>query len=94
MRVGKILTAVVGISNGTPDEHKKFAEKHSLPFTLLSDEGDGVRKKYGVKNDFFILPGRETFVLDEQGTVKLRFNSQANPTQHYAEALKVLESTS
>lgn len=31
--------SVVGISNGTPEAHKAWADKYNLPFTILSDEG-------------------------------------------------------
>src|SRR6185436_10660926 len=34
---------VAGISPQSPESHKRFREKHSLPFTLLSDE-QGRRK--------------------------------------------------
>ncbi|KAK2355405.1 Thioredoxin superfamily protein [Trifolium repens] len=33
--------------------HKVFAKKYKLPFTLLSDEGNKVRKERGVPGDFF-----------------------------------------
>jgi thioredoxin-dependent peroxiredoxin len=39
--------AILGISKDTPRSHKKFAEKHRLPFTLLSDPEMVVIKKYG-----------------------------------------------
>ena len=29
--------AVIGISRDTPESHKRFAAKHELPFTLLTD---------------------------------------------------------
>jgi peroxiredoxin Q/BCP len=43
---------VIGISSDSVDSHKDFAEKHNLPFTLLSDEGGKVRSLYGVPNSF------------------------------------------
>ncbi|WJX41032.1 thioredoxin-dependent peroxiredoxin [Trifolium repens] len=33
--------------------HKVFSKKYKLPFTLLSDEGNKVRKERGVPGDFF-----------------------------------------
>src|SRR5713226_3870901 len=39
---------VVGISSDSIESHKKFAEHHNLPFTLLSDPKKFVRKMYGV----------------------------------------------
>ena len=49
-----------------------FAEKYDLPFTLLSDEGNEVRKDWGVPSDLFgILPGRQTYVINKKGIVKV-----------------------
>lgn len=40
--------AAVGISPDKPDKQKKFDEKYSLGFPLLSDEDHSVAKAYGV----------------------------------------------
>lgn len=69
-----------------------FAEKHNLPFTLLSDENGGVRKEFGIKNDFLgALPGRQTYLLDGSGVVKLVYNNQFMPEKHVSETLRVIE---
>ena len=39
--------AVVGVSKDSPASHKKFADKYSLPFTLLSDSSGDMIKAYG-----------------------------------------------
>ncbi len=36
---GKLDAKVKGISSDSVESHKRFAAKHNLPFTLLSDEG-------------------------------------------------------
>ena len=38
---------VIGVSSDSTGKHAAFADKHKLPFTLLSDEGGQVRKRYG-----------------------------------------------
>src|SRR5215472_2731596 len=38
---------VIGISSDSVDKHAAFADHHKLPFTLLSDKGGQVRKRYG-----------------------------------------------
>ena len=38
---------VFGVSKDTPKSHKKFAEKYSLPFTLLSDPTMEMMDTYG-----------------------------------------------
>lgn len=82
---------VIGISSDSIDDHQKFASKHNLPFTLLSDEGSQVRKTYGVPATLGLLPGRVTYVIDKTGTVRHVFNSQFNPKAHVEEALGVLK---
>ncbi|HEY6879484.1 MAG TPA: peroxiredoxin [Polyangiales bacterium] len=81
---------VLGISSDSEASHKKFAEKHNLPFSLLSDRGGRVRASFGVPSTFGLVPGRVTFVIDKQGIVRHAFNSQFNATQHVAESLAVI----
>ncbi|KAF8393669.1 hypothetical protein HHK36_021915 [Tetracentron sinense] len=84
---------VVGISGDDPASHKEFAKKNRLPFTLLSDEGNKVRKDWGIAADLFgVLPGRETYVLDKEGVVQLIYNNQFQPEKHIDETLKLLHS--
>src|ERR1700733_2304312 len=54
---------VVGISSDTVESHDRFASKHRLPMTLLSDAGGNVRALYGVKSTLGLWPGRATFVI-------------------------------
>jgi thioredoxin-dependent peroxiredoxin len=81
---------VIGVSSDSPESHDKFATKYRLPFTLLSDRGGAVRKQYGVPSTLGVLPGRVTYVIDRQGTVRHVFNSQLQAAQHVEEALKAL----
>ncbi|KAG6592266.1 Peroxiredoxin Q, chloroplastic, partial [Cucurbita argyrosperma subsp. sororia] len=83
---------VVGISGDDSSSHKAFAKKYRLPFTLLSDEGNKVRKEWGVPSDLFgALPGRQTYVLDKNGIVQLVYNNQFQPEKHIDETLKLLQ---
>lgn len=83
---------VIGISGDDPSSHKEFAKKYRLPYVLLSDEGDEVRKEWGVPSDLFgALPGRQTYVLDKTGKVQLIYNNQFQPEKHIDETLKLLE---
>ncbi|MEK6975937.1 MAG: peroxiredoxin [Candidatus Thermoplasmatota archaeon] len=81
---------VVGISSDTDDSHADFAERHKLPFVLLSDRGAKVQALYGVRSMFGMLPGRVTFVIDQAGVVRHVFNSQMQPTKHVEEAIAVV----
>lgn len=82
---------VVGISSDSAADHRAFADKHRLPFTLVSDAGGKVRKLYGVPSTLGLFPGRVTYVIDPGGVVRHVFNSQLNPTKHVREALEVLK---
>ncbi len=83
---------VIGISGQSVESHKAFAEKHQLTFTLLSDEGNKIRKQFGVPTNFFgLLPGRVTYVIDKTGKVVNIFNSQTNISGHIEQSLKILK---
>jgi peroxiredoxin Q/BCP len=81
---------VIGVSGDTVEKHRSFAEHHRLPFTLLADDGNRLRKAYGVPATLWILPGRVTYVIDKQGVVRHVFDSQLQATKHIDEALGVV----
>ncbi len=82
---------VIGISSDTEASHRKFAHSYRLPFRLLSDKDQKVRKLLKVKGSLFnLLPGRETLVVDRDGRVVLAFNS-LNPSGHMKKALHALK---
>jgi peroxiredoxin Q/BCP len=78
---------VIGISSSSVDSHIRFSKKHSLPFTLLSDEGGKVRKLFGVPRSLGLVPGRVTYVVDPSGKVLYIFNSQTRAEEHAERAL-------
>lgn len=80
---------VIGINSGTVQSHKAFAEKHRLPFTLLSDPGNEVLKAFGVKNVLF-LTGRETFVVGLDGRLTFKYRALMNAREHNDRVLAFL----
>jgi thioredoxin-dependent peroxiredoxin len=82
---------VIGISADDVASHKAFAAKHNLPFTLLSDTGNTIRKAFGVPSTLGILPGRVTYVIDKSGVVQHITNSQLNFQGHIDESLNVVQ---
>jgi peroxiredoxin Q/BCP len=83
---------VIGISGQSVESHKKFAEKYRLSYTLLSDEGNKVRKLFRVPTSFLgLLPGRVTYVIDRSGKVVYMFDSQTQTASHVDNALKILK---
>jgi peroxiredoxin Q/BCP len=59
---------VVGISADDADSHRRFREKHGLPFTLLSDPDLSVAERYGCKG--LLGMKRGVFLIDESGIVR------------------------
>lgn len=83
---------VLGVSSDSIKSHKNFVSQRNLPFRLLSDKGGEVRKLYGIPRAAGgLLPGRVTFVIDRQGTVRMTFKSLLDAEGHVSEALKVLK---
>ncbi len=81
---------VVGVSSDSVRSHRRFAQRHNLPFLLLSDADGTVRRLYGVEKTLGLLPGRVTYVIDQTGTVRHVYSSQLRATRHPREALMML----
>ena len=79
------------MSGQSIESHKSFATHYGLPFILLSDEDNKVRKLYGVPSTMGFLPGRVTYIIDKQGIVRHIFNSQTQTRQHVEEAKAALK---
>ncbi len=83
---------VIGVSADSPESHLAFAKRYDLPFTLLSDENNEVRKMLGVPGGMFgLLPGRVTYVVDANGVVTHIFDSQLQAKKHVKESLEHLK---
>ncbi|SDS88830.1 peroxiredoxin Q/BCP [Brevibacterium sandarakinum] len=86
---------VLGISPDKPEKLKKFAEKESLNFDLLSDPDKSMMEAWGAfgekKNYGKVVQGviRSTLVIDADGAVELaQYNVKA--TGHVARVRKAL----
>jgi peroxiredoxin Q/BCP len=84
--------AVVGISADSSGSHRKFADKFSLPFTLLSDPEKKVIKAFGAWGEKKLYGKayegifRSTFVIGADGIVKKVF-PKVSPAGHAEEIL-------
>ena len=81
---------VIGVSKDSVASHKRFEEKYSLPFTLLSDPELEVIKAYDVwkekKTAGKVSMGvvRTTYLIDEEGIILKAFGkvkAADNPAQ-------------
>jgi len=87
---------VLGVSGDTEKSHAKFAEKQSLPFSLLADTDHaiaraygawGLKKNYGREYEGII---RSTAVISPDGRVAKTW-ATVKPDQHGEQVLKWLE---
>lgn len=63
---------IVGISPGTPEEHKNFSNSRKLPIPLLADPGREVTGIYGKHWLFPINFTRAVVVIDAKGVIRNR----------------------
>ena len=86
---------VIGVSRDSVASHVKFAEKHSLPFILLSDPDLEAIKAYEVwqekklygKTSMGVV--RTTFIIDENGIIE-KVYPKAKPDTNAEEILTYL----
>ncbi len=82
---------VIGISGDNVEAHKQFSDKHNLPFLLLADEKNVVRNLFNVpRNLFGLIPGRVTYVVNENGVIVKIFDSLFKAEKHIEEAKKTV----
>jgi peroxiredoxin Q/BCP len=86
---------VLGVSTDDAESHRRFREKHGLPFPLLVDEGAKVATRYGAWGEK-VLYGRTsigmtraTFVIGPDGKLT-KVWKRAKAEDHGAAVLKAL----
>ncbi len=79
---------VFGVSVDSVESHAAFAEKHSLPFPLLSDAQGATAQAYGSLRNFglFKLAQRHSFIIDPAGRIA-KIYRQVSPSTHSAEVI-------
>lgn len=87
--------AVIGVSKDSTASHQRFAEKHGLPFLLLSDPELTAIQAYGVWQEKKLYGKvsmgvvRTTFIIDEQGMIE-KVMPKVKPDTNAAEILSYL----
>ncbi|WP_306488779.1 thioredoxin-dependent thiol peroxidase [Agathobaculum sp.] len=92
----KTLDAVViGVSKDSAASHQRFAEKHGLPFILLSDPELSAIQAYGVWQEKKLYGKvsmgvvRTTFIIDEAGNIE-KVMPKVKPDTNAADILAYL----
>lgn len=86
---------VIGVSRDSVESHRKFAEKYSLPFILLSDPELQAIEAYGVWQEKKLYGKvsmgvvRTTFIIGEDGTIR-EIMPKVKPDTNAAEILAKL----
>ena len=86
---------VIGVSKDSVASHLKFAQKHDLPFILLSDPELKAIQAYGVWQEKKLYGKvsmgvvRTTFIIDEQGNIE-KIMPKVKPDTNAAEILAYL----
>jgi peroxiredoxin Q/BCP len=89
-------TVILGVSVDSPERHRKFIDKHNLPFELIADENKKICTKYGVWQEkklygkTFMGIVRSTFVIDKAGTVK-KILPKVKVKDHVEEVVEILK---
>ena len=87
---------VIGVSADSVKSHAKFADKHGLDFTLLSDPDHSVIEAYGswkpkkFMGREYIGIHRDTYLIDPHGNIAKKYEG-VNPKTHIAEIIKDLK---
>jgi peroxiredoxin Q/BCP len=73
---------VAGISPQSSESHKRFREKHGLPFTLLADETKEVIKMFGVNGPLGFWVQRVTYLIDQNRVIRGRVKAHFSIAEH------------
>lgn len=79
---------VIGISQSNVEDLKKFQQKHSLHYELLSDTAGSVLNSFGIKENLF--SDRVTYVVNISGKIVFKSYSKTDGKKHVQEVLKFL----
>ncbi len=83
---------VWGVSGDDAISHRRFAERHQLPFPLLSDADQSLRRAFGVPKTLGLLPSRVTYVIDGEGVIRHVFNNLLDGPAHVHQAQQIVQS--
>ena len=88
----EIGATILGVSLDDVASHEAFAEKYSLPFSLLSDADAGTATDYGVLKKIvgFRFARRESFIIDPDGNIARHYR-KVDAASHSEEVLADLK---
>ena len=87
----KLGAEIWGVSGDDDISHRRFAERYHLPYALLCDKDNTLRKAFGVPRTLGLLPSRVTYIIDRQGIIRHIFNNLLDGPAHVREARQIVE---
>lgn len=73
---------VVGVSIDTEDAHRRFSERHGLPFHLLSDVSRRIARDYDALRWMGLIAKRVTYVIAPDRRILGVFHHETSATRH------------
>src|SRR6266403_447677 len=94
--IQKLNAVVVGVSSDSGESHRRFADKHRLPFPLLSDPDRKVMEKYGAYGEKMMYGKktvgviRSTVWIGPDGKVRKHWARVGDAARHPEQVLEAL----
>jgi peroxiredoxin Q/BCP len=83
---------ILGISYDDTTAHRKFKDKHDLPFPLLADTEKEVAELYNAKSFLigWLVPDRITYIIDAEGKI-MAIIDKVKSADHSAQILAAID---
>ena len=78
---------VIGISQDSLEDHRRFKKELELPFSLLSDPEREVADAYGVPIHLGLFPAKSSFLIGPDRSVHYCYDWLFRPRRHVARIL-------
>jgi peroxiredoxin Q/BCP len=85
---------IIGISQDSLEDHRRFKLENALPFSLLSDPGRAVADAYGVPIHLGRFPAKSSFLIGPDRTVHYCYDWLFRPRRHVARILNAFSALS
>ncbi|HEY0462828.1 MAG TPA: peroxiredoxin [Polyangiaceae bacterium] len=89
--LGSLSANVVGVSGDPVDSHQRFAEKHSVPFSLIADPERRIIKPYRALIPILNHTLRVTYVIDTNRRILGAFHHEFSAAKHLDDVKRALE---
>jgi len=90
--LGSLSANVVGVSGDALDSHQRFAQKHSVPFSLIADPERRIIKPYRANLPILNHTLRVTYVIDSDRRILGAFHHELSAAKHLEDVKRALES--